>query len=215
MEEMGADSLCVKDMAGLLSPLDAYDLIKALKESVKVPINLHTHYTSGMGSMTYLKAVEAGVDMVDTSLAPFALRKDKSYFFSASERAFVAYRVVGGVAGRIVPHMSVDEPSEALVEHDADSPQDLPVHCVDEDLVDLGSSGGAGDHAPHEPNGIDCDRVVDETYVHVLVEGPSPGELLAPLFPLRLLDRLLLSRVELSLNARGCRSQGLQGRQRG
>ncbi len=77
MEEMGADSLCLKDMAGLLSPFDAYDVIKALKESVKIPINLHTHYTSGMAAMSYLKAIEAGVDMVDTSLAPFALRSSQ------------------------------------------------------------------------------------------------------------------------------------------
>jgi pyruvate carboxylase subunit B len=72
--DMGADSLCVKDMAGLLAPPDAYELIGALKDAFKVPIQLHTHYTSGMGSMTYLKAVEAGVDIIDCSLAPFALR---------------------------------------------------------------------------------------------------------------------------------------------
>ena len=77
MEDMGADSLCVKDMAGLLSPFDAYELIKALKSTVKIPINLHGHFTSGMGCMVYLKAVEAGVDMVDTALAPFALRSSQ------------------------------------------------------------------------------------------------------------------------------------------
>jgi pyruvate carboxylase subunit B len=75
--EMGADSLCIKDMAGLLAPYDAYELIKALKESIKIPIQLHTHYTSGMGSMTYLKAIEAGVDIIDTALAPFALRSSQ------------------------------------------------------------------------------------------------------------------------------------------
>jgi len=77
MEGMGADSLCVKDMAGLISPGDAYDLIKALKEELKIPIQLHTHYTSGMASMAYLKAVEAGVDIVDTALAPFGLRSSQ------------------------------------------------------------------------------------------------------------------------------------------
>ncbi len=75
--EMGSDSLCIKDMAGILAPYDAYELIKALKESVKIPIQLHTHYTSGMASMTYLKAVEAGVDVIDTALAPFALRSSQ------------------------------------------------------------------------------------------------------------------------------------------
>ncbi len=77
MEEMGADSLCVKDMAGLISPFDAYELIKALKEELKIPIQLHTHYTSGMASMSYLKAIEAGVDIIDTALAPFALRSSQ------------------------------------------------------------------------------------------------------------------------------------------
>jgi len=74
LEQMGADTICIKDMAGLLSPYDAYDLFTALKKEVKVPLHLHTHYTSGMASMTYLKAIEAGVDIVDTCLAPFALR---------------------------------------------------------------------------------------------------------------------------------------------
>lgn len=77
LEGMGADSLCIKDMAGLMAPYDAYDLFKALKETVKIPLQLHTHYTSGMGSMTYLKAIEAGVDIVDTALAPFALRSSQ------------------------------------------------------------------------------------------------------------------------------------------
>ncbi len=77
LEDMGADSLCIKDMAGLLAPYDAYELVQALKRTVKIPIQLHTHYTSGMASMTYLKAVEAGVDIVDTALAPFALRSSQ------------------------------------------------------------------------------------------------------------------------------------------
>jgi pyruvate carboxylase subunit B len=77
IEEMGADSLCIKDMAGMISPYDAYEMIKALKETIKIPIQLHTHYTSGQGSMTYLKAVEAGVDVIDTALAPFALRSSQ------------------------------------------------------------------------------------------------------------------------------------------
>lgn len=74
LEDMGADSICIKDMAGIVSPYDAYELVKALKETVKVPVNLHTHYTSGMASMCQIKAIEAGVDIVDTVLAPFGLR---------------------------------------------------------------------------------------------------------------------------------------------
>ncbi len=73
LEDMGAHSICIKDMAGLLKPFDTYDLIKAIKETVKIPIVLHTHYTSGVGSMTYLKAIEAGVDVVDTAISPLAL----------------------------------------------------------------------------------------------------------------------------------------------
>jgi len=71
---MGADSLCVKDMAGIIAPYDAALLIQELKKTVSIPIHLHTHYTSGMASMAYLKAIEAGVDIIDTCLAPFALR---------------------------------------------------------------------------------------------------------------------------------------------
>lgn len=71
--EMGADSICIKDMAGLLLPYSAYELVKALKEYIKVPIQLHTHYTSGVASMTYLKAIEAGVDIVDCAISPMAL----------------------------------------------------------------------------------------------------------------------------------------------
>jgi pyruvate carboxylase subunit B len=74
LQEMGADSICIKDQAGLISPYDAYDLVKALKERLRVPVQLHTHYTSGQASMAHLKAVEAGVDVVDTSLAPFGHR---------------------------------------------------------------------------------------------------------------------------------------------
>lgn len=73
LAEMGADSICIKDMAALLLPYEAYNLVKALKENVKVPIELHTHYTSGCGSMAYLKAIEAGVDIVDCAISPFAL----------------------------------------------------------------------------------------------------------------------------------------------
>ena len=72
LEEMGADSICIKDMAGLLLPYEAYDLVKALKETVKIPIQLHTHYTAGTASMTTLKAIEAGVDVVDTAISPMA-----------------------------------------------------------------------------------------------------------------------------------------------
>lgn len=73
LEEMGADSICIKDMAGILLPYDAYELIKGIKSETNLPIQVHTHYTSGVGSMTYLKAIEAGADIIDTAMSPFAL----------------------------------------------------------------------------------------------------------------------------------------------
>lgn len=74
LQDMGADSVCVKDMAGLVAPYDAYDLVKALKNAVKVPVHLHTHFTSGMGDLALFKAIEAGVDIIDTCVAPYAYR---------------------------------------------------------------------------------------------------------------------------------------------
>ena len=70
MESMGADIICVKDMANLLLPYEAYNLVTALKKAVKIPIHIHTHNTSGVGDMTNLKAIEAGADIVDTALSP-------------------------------------------------------------------------------------------------------------------------------------------------
>ena len=74
LEAMGVNSLCIKDMAGIMSPYDARDLIILLKRHLRLPLHLHTHETSGMGTMTYLKAVEAGLDGLDTCLGPFAGR---------------------------------------------------------------------------------------------------------------------------------------------
>ena len=73
IEEMGADSLCIKDMAGLLLPQAATELVTALKAGTKLPIQIHTHCTSGVAQMTYLKAVEAGADIIDCAISPFAL----------------------------------------------------------------------------------------------------------------------------------------------
>ena len=74
LEKMGADTICIKDMAGLIAPYDVYALIKILKDTVKVPIHLHSHFTSGMADMSLLKAIEAGVDIVDTCLSTWAYR---------------------------------------------------------------------------------------------------------------------------------------------
>ena len=72
--DMGADSICIKDMGGLLAPYDAYELVTAIKSEIDLPLQLHAHYTSGMASMSALKAVEAGLDILDVCLAPLALR---------------------------------------------------------------------------------------------------------------------------------------------
>ncbi len=74
LEAMGADSICIKDMAGLLAPYDAYALVTALKAAVSAPLHLHSHFTSGMSPMTHLKAIEAGVDIIDTCMTPYAYR---------------------------------------------------------------------------------------------------------------------------------------------
>ena len=71
MEQMGADSICIKDMAGLLDPFNTYELVKALKKAIKIPVELHTHATSGLGSMALLKGIEAGADIIDTAISPF------------------------------------------------------------------------------------------------------------------------------------------------
>jgi len=74
LEKMGADTICIKDMAGLIAPYDAYNVIKAIKGKVSVPVHLHSHFTSGLASMSHLKAVEAGVDIIDTCMSPYAYR---------------------------------------------------------------------------------------------------------------------------------------------
>lgn len=73
LENTGADSICIKDMAALLTPYATYDLVKAIKETVKIPVQVHSHYTSGLGSMVLMKAIEAGADIVDTAMSPLSM----------------------------------------------------------------------------------------------------------------------------------------------
>ena len=72
LKEMGAGTICIKDMAGIMGPQEAYDMVSAIKDAVDMPIDLHTHSTTGLAFMTYLKAVEAGVDIIDTAISPFS-----------------------------------------------------------------------------------------------------------------------------------------------
>lgn len=73
LEDAGADSICIKDMAGLLTPYNTYELVKMMKEAIKIPVQVHTHYTSGLASMVLMKAIEAGADVVDTAMSPLAM----------------------------------------------------------------------------------------------------------------------------------------------
>ena len=73
IENAGADSICIKDMAALLTPYETYELVKEIKAAVKIPVQIHTHYTSGLASMCLLKGIEAGADMIDTAMSPLAL----------------------------------------------------------------------------------------------------------------------------------------------
>ena len=72
MQDMGADSICIKDMAGILTPYDAFELVSALKQVITVPLDIHTHCTGGIAEMTYLKAIEAGIDIIDTAISPLS-----------------------------------------------------------------------------------------------------------------------------------------------
>ena len=104
IEEMGANSICIKDMAGLLLPYKATELVKALKETVHIPIQLHTHYTSGVASMTYLKAVEAGVDVIDCAMSPFALGTSQPATEVMVEKTLL-YQVPGGMLSNLTSQL--------------------------------------------------------------------------------------------------------------
>ncbi|MBE9513810.1 MAG: pyruvate carboxylase subunit B [Chloroflexi bacterium] len=111
IQDMGADSLCIKDMAGLIAPDDSYELVQALKQALKIPVCLHSHFTSGMGAMSLLKATEAGVDIVDTCLAPFALRTSHP----AVEPMVVALRGTPRDTGLSLEHfLKLDEYFETI-----------------------------------------------------------------------------------------------------
>lgn len=139
LQKMGADSVCIKDMAGLMAPEDAYDLIKALKKVIKVPICLHSHYTSGMGSMTLLKAVEAGIDIVDTTLAPFALRSSHP----AVEPLVVALRGTPRDTGLDLNHLfKLDEYLETIAPKYRDFTDNTRIAVIDTGVLEHQIPGG-------------------------------------------------------------------------
>jgi len=132
MEDMGADSLCIKDMAGLLSPFDVYELVKALKAEITIPINLHGHYTSGMGCMAYLKAAEVGVDVADACLAPFALRSSQP----AVEPIVVALRGTARDTGLDLAHLlTLGQYIESVVPRYRDFLDTTRMSIIDTDVL--------------------------------------------------------------------------------
>ena len=103
LEEMGVHSICIKDMAGIMSPKEAYDLVKALKENVKLPIFVHTHSTTGLGFMTYLKAVEAGADGVKVGIGPGSICTTRIIAGIGMPQLSAIYEVAHALEGKDVP----------------------------------------------------------------------------------------------------------------
>ena len=111
LQDMGADSICVKDMAGLLAPDDAYNLIFSLKEALEIPVALHSHATSGMAAISMMKAVEAGVDIIDTCIAPFAMRTSHTALETMIAALHGTPRAIGVQLDRV---LAIDEKLEEL-----------------------------------------------------------------------------------------------------
>ena len=100
LEAMGADSICIKDMAGLIAPYDAYAMVKALKAAVKLPVHLHSHFTSGMSPLSHLKAIEAGVDIIDTCMTPFLKRGERGGVQVDHRHAQIVARITRGSSSK-------------------------------------------------------------------------------------------------------------------
>jgi pyruvate carboxylase subunit B len=164
LEDMGIDSLCIKDMAGLIAPYDAYKLIKTLKETVGVPIQIHTHFTSGMADMTYLKAIEAGVDIIDTALAPLALRTAAP----AVEPFVVALEGTGRDTGIDVGHLlKLDEYFESIVQKYRDFLDTTRMAVIDTQVLKHQVPGGMISNLVNqlrEQNALDR---IDEVYAEL------------------------------------------------
>jgi pyruvate carboxylase subunit B len=129
LEEMGADSFCIKDMAGLISPDDAYNLISALKKAIKIPVQLHTHHTSGMGLMSCLKAVEAGVDIIDKlgqyieSIAPKYREFLDTTRMAVIDTAVLMHQIPGGMTTNLVAQLREADALDKIEEVYAELPR--------------------------------------------------------------------------------------------
>jgi len=111
LQDMGADSICIKDMAGLIAPDDAYNLVFSLKEALEVPVALHSHATSGMAAMSMMKAVEAGVDIIDTCIAPFAMRTSHTALETMMAALHGTPRAIGIELDKV---LDIDDKLEAI-----------------------------------------------------------------------------------------------------
>ena len=162
--DMGIDSLCIKDMAGLIAPYDGYELIKALKETVPVPIQLHTHFTSGMADMTYLKAIEAGVDVIDTALAPFALRTAAP----AVEPIVVALEGTGRDTGLDLGHLlKLDEYFESIAPKYRDLRDTTRMSVIDTQVLKHQVPGGMISNLVNQLREQKALHRIDEVYAEL------------------------------------------------
>jgi len=163
-ESMGADSICIKDMAGLISPQDAYDLVIALKAAVKIPINLHSHYTSGMAPMSILKAIEAGVDIIDTAVAPLALKTSHS----ALEPILMALQGTDRDTGMELHQLTeIDKYFESILPKYRDYADDTKAAVIDTGVLEHQVPGGMISNLVSQLREADALDRIDEVYAEL------------------------------------------------
>jgi len=161
LDKMGVDSICIKDMAGLVSPYDAYNLVKALKETVDVPIHLHTHFTSGMGDLALLKAVEAGVDIIDTCMAPFAYRTSHA----AVEPLVVSLLGTNRDTGMDIKLLSeIDKDIEKFIPKYKHLANDTKFSVIDPEVIIHQTPGGMLSNLVNQLRQMDALDKIDEVF---------------------------------------------------
>ncbi len=161
LDKMGVDSICIKDMAGLVSPYDAYNLIKALKETVSVPINLHTHFTSGMGDLAIFKAIEAGVDIIDTCMAPFAYRTSHA----AVEPIVVSLLGTNRDTGMDIKLLSeIDKDIEKFIPKYKHLANDTKFSVIDPEVIIHQTPGGMLSNLVNQLRQMDALDKIDEVF---------------------------------------------------
>ena len=161
LDKLGVDSICIKDMAGLVSPYDAYNLVKALKETVAVPIHLHTHFTSGMGDLAIFKAIEAGVDMIDTCMSPLAYRTSHA----AVEPLVVSLLGTNRDTGMDIKLLSeIDKEIEAFIPKYKHLANDTKFSVIDPDVIIHQTPGGMLSNLVNQLRQMDALDKLDEVF---------------------------------------------------